>query len=221
MSNAIHTNGTFRRNRPGPLRRIARALSAGLALGLAAGAAQAGSDIMGGIRVPIDPARLLCPDLAVSMRVVNMRMRPGQTPMLTHEVRVKNVGTGDYVSRPNQQGVRIYVPFDRRLYLNPRVPGNIRVGQEVVVARFDYPYKGGEFGALEAELSFDPDIGNDSNPRNDDCNASNNRDVLTDVEQQRQMQQIARMQGVQRQLQQVLESKIKKPLVTPRIKVNP
>ena len=221
MSNAIPAKGTVRRPRRIAARRALRAVAAGLTLSLAAGAAQAGSDIMGGIRVPIDPTRLLCPDLAVSMRVVNMRMRPGQTPMLTHEVRVKNVGTGDYVSRPDQQSVRVYVPFDRRLYLRQRLPLPIRAGQEVVVARFDYPYKGGEFGALEAELSFDLDIRNDSNPRNDDCNVNNNRDVLTDVEQQRQMQQIARMQGVQRQLQQVLESKIKKPLVSPQIKVNP
>lgn len=121
------------------------------------------------------------PDLAasISFRIVTRTTRFRGIVRITGAV--KNAGTGDYVSGPNQQVFSLYehVPGGQRRLVASRMFHNVRVGSRISLA-YERPWDSsspaeGEFPpAYIAEISFDPDILLDSNPKNDDSNASNN-----------------------------------------------
>jgi len=90
---------------------------------------------------------------------------------------VKNTGTLNYTSGPNQQVALLYEDKGGRPALvATRVFQNLSPGQEVRVS-FNRPwYKGEEFPPKYILIiSYDPDIYLDSNDNNDDSNTGNNR----------------------------------------------
>ncbi|MFN3954351.1 MAG: hypothetical protein ACK4LQ_07830 [Pararhodobacter sp.] len=110
-----------------------------------------------------------CPDLAAT---ISQRDGPGNTIIITYGVR--NVGSVDYVSGPNQQLLNVSMggrharsfPFQ-----------NLRAGQSVQWNETYHPF---EFpSTYRATVVYDPDIFIDGNPRNDDCNSANNSASLT------------------------------------------
>ncbi len=116
-----------------------------------------------------------CPDLVIQgLHVINMQYNNGQYAFGVAGV-VRNVGSADYVSRPNQQSVNFSGAGPVRSLRFGNVPrgGSVQTG-----AVFGVP--GGEFTPdIIATLSFDPDIKMDKNTRNDECNARNNKAVLS------------------------------------------
>jgi len=90
---------------------------------------------------------------------------------------VKNTGTLNYTSGPNQQVALLYEDKGGRPTLvATRVFQNLTPGQQVQVS-FTRPwYKGEEFPPKYILIiSYDPDIYIDSNDNNDDSNSGNNR----------------------------------------------
>ncbi len=127
-----------------------------------------------GVRAPLFRPRT-CPDLVIQgLHVVNMQYNNGQYVFGVAGV-VRNIGSANYVSRPNQQSVRfsgVGAVHSLRFGNVPR-GGSIRTG-----AVFSVP--GGEFTPdITATLSFDPDIRMDKNTGNDECNTRNNKAVLS------------------------------------------
>ncbi|MCC5999960.1 MAG: hypothetical protein JJU19_03745 [Pararhodobacter sp.] len=129
-------------------------------------------------RTPIPPMRIppeirdsrgACPDLAVSLR---QAPRADGTILITMTVR--NVGTADYISGPNQQ--LLHVNTGGR---TPRTYPfqNMRRGESRSWHEVHHPF---EFPATyRVHIAFDPDIRIDGNPMNDDCNPNNNAATLT------------------------------------------
>lgn len=128
-----------------------------------------------GVRAPsLRPGT--CPDLVIQgLHVVNVQYNNGQYAFGVAGV-VRNVGSADYVSRPNQQSVNFSgagLPARSLRFGNVRRGGSIQTG-----AVFRVP--GGEFTPdITAMLSFDPDIKMDKNTGNDECNTRNNKAVLS------------------------------------------
>lgn len=117
----------------------------------------------------INDLRRPCPDLAAN---ISQRNGPGNSIIITYGVR--NVGSVDYVSGANQQLFNVYLggrthrsyPFQ-----------NLRAGESVQWSETYQPF---EFPVTyRVMVVFDPDIFMDGNPRNDDCNSSNNAASLT------------------------------------------
>ena len=127
-----------------------------------------------GVHAPLLHART-CPDLVIQgLHVVNMQYNNGQYAFGVAGV-VRNIGSADYVSRPNQQSVNFSGAGPQRSLRFGNVPkgGSVETG-----AVFGVP--GGEFTPdIIATLSFDPDIRMDKNTGNDECNTRNNRAVLS------------------------------------------
>lgn len=89
---------------------------------------------------------------------------------------LKNVGSADYVTRPNQQTVQIY--HGRRLLTNAPF-GNLRAGQvKIITAQLPWNAAGEFQQGLKALIAYDPDIRLDGNPRNDDCNMGDNQKTV-------------------------------------------
>lgn len=127
-----------------------------------------------GVRVPSLVSNT-CPDLVIQgLHVINMQYNNGQYAFGVAGV-VRNIGSADYVSRPNQQSVNFTAAGSIRSlrFGNVSRGGSVRAG-----AVFRVP--GGEFTPdIIASLSFDPDINVDKNTANDECNTRNNRAVLS------------------------------------------
>ncbi len=127
-----------------------------------------------GIRAPLLRPRT-CPDLVIQgLHVVNMQHNNGQYVFGVAGV-VRNVGSTNYSSRPNQQSVIFSGVGPVRSLRFGNVPrgGSIQTGTV-----FSVP--GGEFTPdITAALSFDPDIRMDKNTGNDECNTRNNKAVLS------------------------------------------
>lgn len=129
-----------------------------------------------GVRAPLLHTRT-CPDLVIQgLHIVNMQYNNSRHRYAFGVAGVvRNIGSADYVSRPNQQSVHFSGAGPERSLRFGNVPrgGSIRTG-----AVFGVP--GGEFTPdIIATLSFDPDIRMDKNTRNDECNTRNNRAVLS------------------------------------------
>ncbi len=90
---------------------------------------------------------------------------------------VRNVGRAAYESNPGQQTAYLYE--NSRLVAERRFQ-NLAPGQEVRVA-FERNWNAsspaeGEFPPIyKLAIGYDPDISSDGNPKNDDCNLSNNK----------------------------------------------
>lgn len=129
-------------------------------------------------RVPIPPMRIppeirdsrgACPDLAVSLS-----QTPRSNGTILISMTVRNVGTADYVSGPNQQ--LLHVSTGGR---TPRIHRfqNMRRGESRTWNEVYHPF---EFPTTyRVQIVFDPDILSDGNPMNDDCNPRNNAATLT------------------------------------------
>jgi hypothetical protein len=96
---------------------------------------------------------------------------------------VKNIGDAPYTTTPAQQNIQIFEQPLGRASAGPAKKvctfGNLTVGQEVR-CQYDRPWDSsspgeGEFPPnYKAMIVYDPDIGLDGNPKNDDKNAKNN-----------------------------------------------
>lgn len=89
---------------------------------------------------------------------------------------VKNVGLQPYESRARQQALHLYQD-GHLVATKPFV--NLNVGQAVSVSfvrrwSISSPAEGEFPPTYKAEIGYDPDILQDANPRNDDCNPKNN-----------------------------------------------
>lgn len=110
-----------------------------------------------------------CPDLAVRL---GQSDRADGSIMLTFTV--VNVGTADYVSGANQQNLLVNFGGRTRLVYDFQ---NLRRGEN---RSWHYTYHPFEFPSqVRAMIVFDPDIRNDGNPMNDDCNPRNDRATMT------------------------------------------
>jgi hypothetical protein len=93
---------------------------------------------------------------------------------------VKNVGTKPYLSGPTQQAVYLSVKGGPPTPLAQRTFQNLAPGQEVKVSfrrnwNSSSPAEGEFPPTFVVWIGYDPDIGIDGNPQNDDCVAANNR----------------------------------------------
>lgn len=138
-------------------------------------------DITGRGIKPIDPGRLQkrCPNPAiVELQVGIIRKNPRNRFQGTIQLKavLKNDGNADYVTRPNQQSVQLR--HGNKLLKNERF-GNLRKGQ-VKIVKVQLPWNAaGEFqDDLTARIVYDPDIRQDGNKRNDDCNMRDNRKTV-------------------------------------------
>jgi hypothetical protein len=88
---------------------------------------------------------------------------------------VRNTGNKPYLSNANQQGVSLYEVNGTKKLVGDKTFQNLRPGQEVKVV-FERNWRSSdEFPPKYLmEITFDPDIRNDSNINNDDCDASDN-----------------------------------------------
>ncbi len=138
------------------------------------------------------PQPAACPDPGIaSLRVTDVRFRDGRVPVMTIEVKVRNMGRADYVSRRGQQSVMVDNGNGRRLLARHRFT-SLGAGRWFSF-RFRHEFIGGEFVApIRARLSYDPDIRIDGNPRNDDCNLRNNSLTLTPAEQRAAIDRFSR-----------------------------
>lgn len=112
-----------------------------------------------------DSLRSHCVDLAV---FAQRRNAHGNTVRITYGVR--NVSASDYVSAAHQQSLVLSkngatVEIGRFARLNA---GQALTWTEVVPKPFEFP------DTYKADLIVDPDIFQDGNERNDDCNRGNN-----------------------------------------------
>lgn len=127
---------------------------------------------------PIKP-RGCAIDLAVAEFQVGILYRnPGHrfSGRIQAKAVLKNVGSADYVTRPNQQTVQIY--HGSRLLTNAPF-GNLRAGQvEIITAQLPWNAAEEFQQGLKALIAYDPDIRLDGNPRNDDCNMGNNQKTV-------------------------------------------
>lgn len=139
-----------------------------------------------GVPLPLPrDLRSTCPDLAASridFSIVSRR-DPYHGRVSIVGV-VKNVGTTAYESGPTQQTVQLYegpyfgLPTGRRLVAQQAFQ-NLAPGQEISV-RYERDWYSaspaeGEFPpSYTVMISYDPDIGHDSNPKNNDCVNTNN-----------------------------------------------
>jgi hypothetical protein len=129
---------------------------------------------------PWKPLVLPCPDLAASIDF-SIAYRTSRTSGRVNIVgKVKNVGGVAYESGPNQQTALLYeiVPGGQPRLVASQALQNLAPGEEITV-RFGRTWNAsspaeGEFPpSYRLVLSFDPDIRIDGNPKNDDCNRSN------------------------------------------------
>ena len=112
-----------------------------------------------------DSLRSQCVDLAV---FVQQRRAYGNTVRITYGVR--NISAADYVSGAHQQSLVLSkngntMDVGRFARLNA---GQELTWTEIVSKPFEFP------DTYKAFLSIDPDIFQDGNVRNDDCNRGNN-----------------------------------------------
>ncbi len=128
----------------------------------------------------VKPLVLQCPDLSASIDFsIGYRTGP-HTGHVNIYGKVKNVGGVAYESGPNQQTALLYeiVPGAQPRLVARQAFQNVPPGAEVVV-RFGRAWNAsspaeGEFPpTYQLVIAFDPDIRRDGNPKNDDCNASN------------------------------------------------
>jgi hypothetical protein len=132
----------------------------------------------GGATVPGSRPGAICsgPDLVakeIKFQVIRRTSKFAGRVRITGIVR--NIGNKPYISNPNQQGVSLYEVDGTRRSVGDKTFQNLRPGQEVkVVFERDWSASN-EFPPKYAmEITFDPDIRNDGNLNNDDCNLSNN-----------------------------------------------
>lgn len=118
-----------------------------------------------------------CPDLVIQrLHINNIQYYNGNYIIRLAGV-VRNIGSADYRSGPNQQSVRYSGPG---LIANSLRFGNVPRGGSVPTGAIFRTIKGGEFTPdITATLSFGPDISSDNNPGNDECNTRNNKTVLS------------------------------------------
>ncbi len=91
---------------------------------------------------------------------------------------VKNLGRAPYVSNPRQQSVLLYeVPAAGPARLVAQRAFQNLAPDEAVTVAFDRDWRSSEEfpPSYRVIISYDPDILLDSNPKNDDCGAANNR----------------------------------------------
>lgn len=122
------------------------------------------------IRPQIDPGAITrgCVDLAAELVQI-----PRSDGTILVRYGVRNVSGVDYVSGANQQMVLIDANGTAKSFRF----ANLSAGQQKVWSEVFRPF---EFpGIYKVQLSFDPDIRTDNNPRNDDCRAANNSAQLT------------------------------------------
>lgn len=118
---------------------------------------------------------------------------------LTVVAAVQNAGTGDFVSNPDQAAIMVQV-YDARQSgasayttvklqkvsrLNKGASLNVRGDRYRIDNFIEWGHRTATSGECQAEreaivyMNYDPDIRMDGNPRNDDCNANNNRRTET------------------------------------------
>ncbi len=140
------------------------------------------SPITTAIPLPRTPILLACPDPSASSIDFALVSRATR---FTGRVRVtgtvKNVGGAPYVSGANQQLALLYeIPLGGRPRLVAQRAFQNLAPNEVATVTFDRDWNAsspaeGEFPPnYRLVISYDPDILLDSNPKNDDCGASNN-----------------------------------------------
>ena len=117
------------------------------------------------IRRPVIDPRASCTDLAVFVR---QRRVNDRWYVVTFGVR--NVSTNDYVSRDGQQTIDL---AKNGAALANESFSVLNAGQTLTWSQ-PVPRPSGVTDTYDARYSFDPDIYDDGNPRNDDCNSANN-----------------------------------------------
>lgn len=110
-------------------------------------------------------------DFQIIRRVTQFRGRIRVTGV------VHNVGRATYNSNPRQQSILLY---ESSRLVAQRQFQNLTPGQEVRVTFVrdwdaSSPAEGEFPPTYKLMIGYDPDIAIDGNPRNDDCNLSNNR----------------------------------------------
>ncbi len=150
-----------------------------------AGTAQAGPIVIAPPALPTQPVGHIAPqgrpDLQVRVWVDarSVRRNANNTYNFTIRGQVKNIGSGNYVSRNNQQVLFLHEVGKSHHITNWHF-SRLNRGQvkNVHVPVINQP--GGEFvPAYELALSFDPDIYLDKNPANDDRNRRNNQATVS------------------------------------------
>ena len=155
--------------------------------------ASALADLSSGVKDPVarpTPAPLpgvpACVDPAITkIGVRNITRLPSGAYTFTLSAVLRNAGTADYRSQPNQQTVAVYeVGLGARRLLTSQRFGNLRVG-EVQEIRLGVPswWVSNEFPpSYEFAIQYDPDIAIDGNRANDDCRSANNKLGVTSEE---------------------------------------
>lgn len=123
-------------------------------------------------------ATATCPDLAVQRVWVDQVRHNGDGSYdFTFHGDIRNIGSADYRSGSNQQGITLYQ--GTRAY-QVQAFTNLRRGAAIPFQAHVQHIVGGEFVSnFTLAIDFDPDIFIDGNPANDDCNAGNNRQVYS------------------------------------------
>ena len=113
-------------------------------------------------------------------KISSISTTPSYKKRIRVSVTLKNIGGAKYTSNENQQGVLLTLvegTIVRSLTDFKFV--NLAVN-EVKVFTFDMDWYSPEFPpSIKAEITYDPDILNDSNTGNDDSNLKDNMKVIT------------------------------------------
>jgi hypothetical protein len=121
-----------------------------------------------------------CPDLQAGLAVRNTTRNGNGSFNFDLVAQVKNVGTGNYLSGPNQQAIVLAEAAGS----NPLRQGqfqNLNTGQQFqTLYRVRNYWTSTEFfTGYRVSLQFDPDIRLDGNPNNDECGPRNNTAVMS------------------------------------------
>ena len=115
----------------------------------------------------------VCPDPAIVDVILRPYTNSRGKKYVTINASLKNIGGANFDTNPGQQLIYFYVDG----VLKHTVPfGDLAAGQ-VQYIRYDLPIMYTEFPHQVAKvvIGYDPDIYQDGNPKNDDCNQGNNK----------------------------------------------